>query len=224
MPAIRNVMRTHLVDHWLWLFVPTIVLMSSFLTNLVVSMFIGSFTTGGLASIYFFVMSIGMAVIPLNFSFSLGFGVRRKDYFLGTVSLFFLSSLLVSVGLTLLRQIEHLTSGWGTGLHFFDLPFLSSFSFLHLALLNFVVISHMFLLGFLISSIARRYGGLILTALLLLVVIVLGVAGVLVTYWEYWDEFGRWVMTYQMDILWFLFPFTLVYAFISYILLRKSTI
>ena len=224
MPAIKTVMRTHFIDFWLWLMVPFIVLMSSFVVNFVISMSIGSFTTGGLLSIYGFVMSVGIAVIPMNFSFSLSFGIRRKDYFLGTISLFFLFSLIDSIALTLLREIEQLTSGWGTGLHFFDIPFLSSLSFLHLALLNFVVISHMFIFGFFISSIARRYGKLVLTSLLLLIFILLGVGSVLVTYWRYWDEFGRWVMTYQTDILWFLAPLTLLYAFLSYVWLRKSTI
>ena len=224
MPAIKTVMRTHFIDFWLWLMVPFIVLMSSFVVNFVISMSIGSFTTGGLLSIYGFVMSVGIAVIPMNFSFSLSFGIRRKDYFLGTISLFFLFSLIDSIALTLLREIEQLTSGWGTGLHFFDIPFLSSLSFLHLALLNFVVISHMFIFGFFISSIARRYGKLVLTSLLLLIFILLGVGSVLVTYWRYWDEFGRWVVTYQTDILWFLAPLTLLYAFLSYVWLRKSTI
>lgn len=125
--------------------------------------------------------------------------------------------LIDSIALTLLREIEQLTSGWGTGLHFFDVPFLSSLSFLHLALLNFVVISHLFLFGFLLSSIARRYGKLILTSLLLLIFILLGTGSVLMTYWKYWDKFGRWVMTYQTDILWFLAPLTLLYAFLCYV-------
>ncbi|MBD7969988.1 hypothetical protein [Paenibacillus gallinarum] len=224
MPAIKTVIRTHLVDYWLWLIVPLIVLMSSFVVNLIVSISIGSFTTGGLMSIYGFVMSVGIAVIPMNFSFSLSFGIRRKDYFLGTISLFLLFSLIDSIALTLLRELEQLTSGWGTGLHFFDIPFLSSLSFLHLALLNFVVISHLFLFGFLLSSIARRYGKLVLTSLLLLAVILLGTGSVLMTYWKYWGEFGRWVITYQTDILWFLAPLTLLYAFLCYMWLRKSTI
>ncbi|WP_454193348.1 hypothetical protein [Paenibacillus sp. Marseille-Q7038] len=224
MTAIKTVMRTHLVDYWLWLFVPLIVLTSSFIVNLLVSISIGSFTTGGLISIYGFVMSVGMAVIPINFSFSLSFGIRRKDYFLGTISLFLLFSLFDSIALTVLREIEQLTSGWGTGLHFFDVPILSSLSFLHLILLNFVVISHLFLFGFLLSSIVRRFGKLVLTSLLLLTVILLGTGSVLMTYWKYWDEFGRWVMTYQTDILWFLAPLTLLYALLCYMWLRKSTI
>ncbi|WIV19110.1 hypothetical protein QPK24_22805 [Paenibacillus polygoni] len=224
MPTIKTVMRTHLVDYWLWLIVPLIVLMSSFVVNLIISISIGSFTTGGLLSIYGFMMSVGIAVIPMNFSFSLSFGIRRKDYFLGTISMFLLFSLLYSTALTIVREIEQLTSGWGTGLHFFDVPFLSSLSFLHLALLNFVVISHLFLFGFVMSSIARRFGKLVLISLILLIVIVLGAASVLVTYWELWDEIGKWVMTYQTDIIWFLAPLTLLYAFLSYVWLRKSTI
>lgn len=224
MPAIKTVMRTHLVDYWLWLIVPLIVLMSSFVVNLIVSMSIGSFTTGGLMSIYGFVMSIGIAVIPMNFSFSLSFGIRRKDYFLGTISMFLLFSLIDSIALTLLRELEQFTSGWGTGLHFFDVPFLSSLSFPHLALLNFVVISHLFLFGFLLSSIVRRFGKLVLISLLLLSFIILGTGSVLMTYWDYWGQFGSWVTTYQTDILWFLAPLTLLYAFLCYIWLRKSTI
>lgn len=224
MTPIKTVMRTHLVDYWLWFFVPVIVLMSSFIINFIISIFIGSFTTGGLMSFYIVVNSVGIAVIPLNFSFTLGFGIRRKDYFWGTIRLFLLASLIDSLALTLLRQIESITSGWGTGLHFFNLPFMSSIPFFHLALLNFVVISHLFLLGFFISSIARRYGKMILTSLILLVVVVLSSLSVLITYWAYWDEIGKWIMTYQTNMIWYLAPLTLLYALLSYKLLRKSTI
>lgn len=175
-------------------------------------------------SIYFFMLTLGIIVIPMNFSFLLGFGVRRKDYFWGTVTWFTVNMLAASIVLTILREIEKATSGWGTGLGFFNLPFINDLSGLEFLALNFVTFMFFCISGFLLPSIVRRYGGLVLAGLCVLLIIILGVAGVLVTYFEQWDEIGRFFVTYQTDSIWFLIPFTVVFALISYLLLRKSTV
>lgn len=223
MPGIRNVIRTHHVDRWLWVYMPYTIMIFNFLTNLIVSTFTGPYTSGGVMSIYVFMMTLGIITVPMNFSFLLGLGVRRKDYYSGTVIWLTVHMLVASIVLAVLREIEKATS-WGTGLGFFNFPFTNELGFLEFLALNFVVFTFFCFFGFLLPSIARRFGALVLAALLVLMFVVLGIASVLVTFYELWDEVGRFFATYQTDSIWYLIPFTLLFAAIAYILLRRSTV
>lgn len=60
-------------------------------------------------------MVVAIQVLNLTFPFALGYGVARRDFYLGTT----LSFVMLSVGygalLTVLGYIEEATGGWGLG-------------------------------------------------------------------------------------------------------------
>ncbi len=58
---------------------------------------------------------IAVQAIARTFPFSLGFGVTRRDFYLGSVLAFVLLSLGFAVMLTIMSVIEIATGGWGVG-------------------------------------------------------------------------------------------------------------
>lgn len=69
------------------------------------------------ASMYIFVYMLVVAVQTMNltFPFALGYGVTRRDFYLGSALTFVLLSAMYAVGLTILAVIEEVTGGWGLG-------------------------------------------------------------------------------------------------------------
>ena len=69
------------------------------------------------ASIYIFVymMVVAIQAMNLTFPFALGYGVTRRDFWLGSSLTFVLLSAMYAIGLTILSIIEEATNGWGLG-------------------------------------------------------------------------------------------------------------
>jgi hypothetical protein len=67
-----------------------------------------------------YLVVVGVQAIGLTFSFALGFGATRRDFWLGTSIMFGIVSLLNAVAIATLVQIEKATGGWGIGIAMFD--------------------------------------------------------------------------------------------------------
>jgi hypothetical protein len=88
MNRIANVLRLHIRGWHYWLLVPLSIVLSSFVINLIISVILGGKTaiyTGGLSSIYIYMLVLGSLTVKETFAFALGFSVRRRDYYLGTL-------------------------------------------------------------------------------------------------------------------------------------------
>ena len=130
MNRIASVMVMHSRDRLTWFFLPWIVVGSSFTVNVFIALLLGSKTaiyTGGLSSIYIYMLSVGAITVGGTFPFALGFSTRRRDYFLGTIAQAIAVSAAWAILLWLLSFIEDkLIRNWGVDLHFFHLPYLSN--------------------------------------------------------------------------------------------------
>ncbi|MFC4619935.1 hypothetical protein ACFO4N_14575 [Camelliibacillus cellulosilyticus] len=230
MNPIANVLKIYMKDKMVWLFIPWIVVLSSFLVNYIIGI-VSSTTdgdpiyTGGVGSIYAYILVAGMMTLTHTFPFALGMSVRRIDYFLGTGTLFVLISALFAVILYLFGLIEQWTEGWGVMLHFFHLPYLNDGSAIQQLLLNFILMMNMCFLGFVITSIFRRFGrfGLLVTAVIALIVI--SILSYLCTYYGWWMPIFQWFgqRTALETALWTV-PLVIIYCLCSYAMLRKATI
>ncbi|CAM3726879.1 hypothetical protein COLU111180_05380 [Cohnella lubricantis] len=226
MSRVAGVIRMQLKD-WIWIALPWIVLLSAFFVNLILFATIDTEEenyTGALASIFIILFTNGIMTINQQFSFALGFSVRRKDYFWGTTAVVLILSALYAAALTVLTLVERASGGWGARLHFFRVHSLSDGSAAEWGWIMFVAFLNMFFAGFVFSCWKRRFGLKALFALLVVLALVLIVVSVLGTYYEGWDNLYRLLKPLSVGKLftWLIIP-PAINAFISYLLLRRTT-
>lgn len=228
MNRIASVMKIHFRDRWMWLIVPWgFVLLPSFIVNYVISFFLSEpLYTGGLSSIYIYMMIAGVLTLHQTFPFAIGLSVRRTDYFLGTIAAVVANSALLTIVLFVFSTAEHdWTTRWGTDLHFFHLPHVHDGSPIELIVMSFAVLMHLFFLGFAISGVHRRFGAIGLYTFFALLLVSLTVVGFLGTYYEWWGRIFGWLAEHSaFQLAMWTVPVTVFYVIASYLLLRKATV
>lgn len=223
-----GVLKMHWRDKWSWLYIPWIVCLSSFLVNLIIGYATSSEVyTGGISSIFLYLFVIGIVTPSQTFPFALGMGVRRTDYFLGTTAMAVLFSAGSSVLLLLLFLVEQGTDHWGIGLHFFNLPFVNEGPLLMQWLTFTLLFLYLYFGGLLIASVYRKFGKYGMFVFFGALLLILLVAPLLITYFEGWDDIGRWILAsfHSMNDLapWLLLKGAIL-ALVSYLLLLRSTV
>ncbi|TMV46618.1 hypothetical protein FE783_25240 [Paenibacillus mesophilus] len=229
MNRIYGVMRMQLRDKFFLIYMPWIVMLSSFLVNIFVGVLLDGKTTiytGGIMSIYCYMFVAGILILVQTFPFALGLSVRRTDFFWGTTAVVAGVSVLSAIALFLFAFVEsNLTNGWGVDVHFFHLPYLNDGSAAAQIWIFFSILLNMYFLGFLISSVYRRFGkaGMWVGSI---VSILLFSAGTLVcTYYGWWGGIFGWLIGYTaFELALWMFAGAVLYALISYLLLRKATV
>ena len=68
---------------------------------------------GALTFVYVYLGIAAIQMMSVTFPFALGYGVTRRDFYLGSSLTFVGLALIFSTGMTLLGVIERLTGGWG---------------------------------------------------------------------------------------------------------------
>ncbi len=229
MNRILNVVALLAKDKFSWFFLPWIIVGCSFTINIIIAILIGGKSpiyTGGMSSIYIYMLVAGSLCVAGPFPLALGFSARRRDYYLGTTSLAIAISAAWAIVLWVLSIIEgHLIPNWGVDLHFFHLPYLSDGSPLAQLWVFFVVMLLMFFLGFVPASIFQRFGRPGMYTLF-------GAAGLFIslfsffsTYLNWWKAIFDWFAHQTaLDLAWWLVPVIAVCALASYTLLRKATV
>jgi len=132
---VLAVLRLHFASRYILIGAPWAIMAIIFVVNLAVWAIIFASVssptdraevTAGLqwsgASLYLFVWMSIVAVqsIMVSFPFALGYGVTRRDYYLGTSLTYVLLSVGYATVLTLLAGIEQATDGWGLGGQMFN--------------------------------------------------------------------------------------------------------
>lgn len=225
--AVKGIVNMHLRDRISWFLIPWCIMTSSFLINLIIAgtMNDDQIITGGLASIYIYSMVSGIVAVNHTFPFALGLSVRRRDYFTGTMMMILAVSIVTSIVLTVLSYIEDASNGWGVRLFFFHLPYVTDGNAFQQFIVFFSFLLFMYLFGFVISSLFRRFGrtGLLVAAIVSLIIgTVLVFAIIHLGWWR--DIFDFFDGRSAFNIALLLLPVTIVCSLVSYALLRRSTI
>jgi hypothetical protein len=259
MNRIASVTIMHARDRMSWFFGPWLIVTLGFATCLFIALFLalllghwvtGGVYTGALASIYIVMLIEGVTTISGTFPFAVGFGVRRKDFFQGTLAMSVATCATWAVLLGLLSLFEaNIIKNWGVDLHFFHLPFFNDGApmrqfcwttscsahanpnyFSNVApwqqfWVAFALLSFMYQLGLLLGSIYQRFGRageyiFLGGAFLLISVFVL-----MSTSWHWWGAISGWLVQQTAATLgvW-LVPLMACFALASYALLRKATV
>ncbi|MFD0617200.1 hypothetical protein ACFQZR_06960 [Paenibacillus sp. GCM10027629] len=223
-----GVMKMHLRDKLGYLYLPWIICLGSFSVNLLIGGLIQEekgFYSGGVMSIFVYMLVAGIVVVPQTIPFALGLGVRRSDYFTGTASTLTLLSFVFSIVLSLLSWIEAATSGWGVKLGFFHLPYLYAGSYLQQFLVFFFIMLMLSFWGFIIACYHRRFGKVGTFTLFIVLFLLSSLFSFYMTY------FGDWMAVFQwfadktaMDLAIRTIPFSIIFAALSYLFLRRSTV
>ena len=227
MNRVQVTMKMHFKDKWTWFFNPWIILAISFLINLAIGYLSEEIIySGGLSSIYIFFMISGILTLAKTFPYAIGMGLRRTDFFLGTAAAVTLVSAVSAVLIFLLSVIEKdMTGGWGADVHYFHLPYLNDGNVFEQLWIYFIVMVNMFFLGFAICSMFMRFGskGMYIFFIGLSVFFMIG--SFIATRNQWWEDISHWIgkqTAFELG-LWMV-PLTLVYALVSFLLIRRTTI
>lgn len=221
-----RIYQMHMRDRWLWHIVPLLIIGLSFIVNWMISLLMQDvFYTGGYASMFIYIFIIGILLIPQTFPLAIGLGTTRKDYFLGTLLHSLTMGALTSLILVLLGLLELATDFWGSGLHFFQLPYLHDGPVWVQFLIALLLYLFMFHGGLVIASLYRRFGGKSVLGSILLGIIALTVATYYLSRAELWEGVIGWFAKQTaLDLALWTFPFTVLAASASYLMLRRSEV
>jgi hypothetical protein len=236
---ILAVTRLHFVNKFQILALPMIILGGIFLVNLAIWYIIiesaGGPTpknlahihlgyTGAVSYIFIYTMIIAVQAIARTFPFSLGFGVTRRDFYLGSALAFVALSLGFAVVLTVMSVIEIATGGWGVGGRMFAPLYFTDPSWL----LRFVMYFCAFLFVLFIGSAAAatfvRWRATGLVAFFAIITVILLGAIAYFTLGHQWPAVGTWFTTTGPVgvTLWTLVP-AVVAAVSGFFILRRAT-
>jgi hypothetical protein len=201
MKTLVNVARYHLVDRMMYLAVPWAILAFSFLINVAIAAMAprpaGGIYTGGLVTIYVFLLIGGVFSMTRELPFGLMLGVSRRSYYLGTALLVLALGVAYGLALTALQALERASGGWGLSLHYFQVPWIMDGPWYQTWVTSFVLLVLFFLYGMWYGLVYRRWNlfGL-LTFAAAQVLVAVAVAAV-VTLTHSWTGFGHFLTTVQ---------------------------
>lgn len=225
MNRVNNVIKLHMRNKMSWLLIPWIILGANFLISLIFGLSLNdgeTMNTGGLASIFIYMLVTGAVTLKDTFPFALGLSIRRKDYFQGTVIASFLFNFCTAALLAILAVIENATNGWGIGLHLFSISILQDLSPITVFGMYLILLLQMYFLGFATSSIHRRFGALGMI-IFFVVVLLIGTGGsMLLSQFGLWGSIFSWIGHHYLELFWWMVPLVAVYLLAAYGLLRRA--
>jgi len=234
---IINVVRLHLANPWTTIFMPWIVLFAVFLANLAIWWIIytaaggatdpevteGLQYSGATSWIFVYMIVVAAQAMSVTFPFALGFGVTRRDFYLGSAVTFVLLSAMYSIGMTVLSVVEDATNGWGIGGRMFSAVYFGD-SWPQRLFIYFAIFLFFFFVGAAIASIWVRWRATGLTVFFIALG-ALAVAGVaLVTFTANWASVGGFFLRagFIGSFAWSL-VLTALAAVTGFVLLRRAT-
>jgi len=198
MKTLVNVTRYHLVDRLTYWALPWGILAFSFLINLAISGLLPSPQgdyTGGLFTIYAYLIVCGALSMTRSLPFGLMLGVSRRGYYLGTARLIVMLGVVWGLGLTVLQAAERATGGWGVGLHFFRVPWIMDGPWYVTWLTSFVLLVLFFWYGMWYGLVYRRWNVVGLIAFIAAQVLVVLAVVVAVSTTSNWPAVGHFFTT-----------------------------
>ncbi|WP_105035921.1 hypothetical protein [Cryobacterium aureum] len=235
---IWNVVRLHLVDRRTYIGIPWLIAGMAFVVTVFMAQIIG-FTTGGLGTAdaiagqryswavlapQGYLIAVGVQAISFGFPLALGFGVTRRDFYLGTALLFVLISAANALAFAVLTQLEQLTDGWFIDTYMFNAIWLGIDGFWVDLFSFFVMQLLVFFIGASIATIYMRWrmpGMLIFWSALALAIV--GTVTI-ITFTSNWPAVGLWYGAQGIAgiFAWLLVPAAAA-GFGGFLALRRAT-
>lgn len=227
MNRVNQMVKLHLRNKNTWFLVPWAILGANFLINALIATSLNDgevMNTGAIASIFIYSLIAGTLTIKETFPFAIGLSIRRKDYFLGTALTVLLVNTISGIALTILSAIEEATNGWYVELHLFKIGFLSDLPYIAILGINIILLIHCYFLGFVISSLHRRFGSMSMYIFFTAMLLIGTITSYTMTNFDLWNDLGQWMAHHYLELFWWMIPLVVIYSLISYGLLRKAAV
>ena len=205
MRTLVNVARYHLVNRITYVALPWAILAFSFLVNLAIAAMApaqpGGMYTGGLVSIYIFLLVCGVLSMTVELPFGLMLGVSRRSYYLGTALLVLALGIAYGLALTALQALERASGGWGYSLHYFRVPWIMNGPWYQTWVTSLVLLVLFFLYGMWYGLVYRRWNLVGLVTFAVAQTLVALAVVTVVTLAHSWTAFGHFFTTIQAPAL-----------------------
>lgn len=185
--------KLHFVDRLTMIALPWGITILVFLVNYAIFAIVPSedvSSSGGVATLPCYMAALGTLALTRSMPFGMMLGVTRRRFYLGSIAVAVIVSVLGAVGITALNLIEGATGGWGIDLHFFRVNYLLDGSWYQVLVTSAAIMALFFIGGMWLGLIFRAWGmvgiGVLIGAL---GVIALGVSW-LVTLVDGWQRLG----------------------------------
>ncbi|MDH6180523.1 hypothetical protein M2152_000705 [Microbacteriaceae bacterium SG_E_30_P1] len=234
---IVNVVKLNTVNPWTTITLPWMILGFIFLANLVIWMIIfesvgpesvadvaeGLQYSGATTWIFVYMMIVAIQAINLTFPLALGYGVTRRDFWLGSGLTFIALSAMYSIGLTILSIIEEATGGWGLHGRMFTAVWFGE-TWPERLFVFFTLFMVAFFFGAAIATVYVRWKSNGVSAFFLVLSVLLIGAAALVTFTSNWPAVGHFfVTTGTTGVIAWTYVITLASALFGYLILRRAT-
>jgi hypothetical protein len=236
---VLAVFRLHFVNYPIVIVLPWLIMAFIFLVNwLIWWMVTRSLTSasdladaregfgwsGATFFIFVYMMVVAVQAVNLTFPFALGYGVTRRDFYLGSCAAFLALALGFAAVLTVLSYIEQATDGWGVGGRMFTSNYFASDVWYERLGVFFLVFAFFLFVGAATAAIYVRWrtnGMYAFFAVLGLLVV--GAAAV-ATLTGTWPQVGEWFLRTGVNglVLWSILP-TVLSALLGYRILLRAT-
>lgn len=236
---IWAVVKLNLTNPWTAIILPSIIFGIIFLADLVIRVLINSAAptsaagadrvegysmSGGTVFIFVYMLVAAVQIINLTFQYAVGYGVTRRDFYLGSSLTFLLLSLMYSIGLTTLAEIERATNGWGLGGRMFAPLLFGDGQWFERLWIFFTVFLFFFFVGAVTAAVYVRWksNGVVAMFTAIAALVIAGAA--LLTFTENWPAFVDFFLViqhlggYSLSLV-----ISLIAAVCGYFVLRGAT-
>jgi hypothetical protein len=194
-----KVARAHLVGQMNYLLYPWLILGLNFVIANVINAATGDGHSGELFAIYAAFVAMGVVTVVRWFPFALALGVSRRTYFMGITLLALILSAVDGLVLTLFQGLESATNGWGSGLHFFRVPYIFAGPWYLTWLTSFVLLTVCFVYGMWYGIVFRRWNLFGLMTFIIVQVVALTTAVAVATTAHAWTSIGHFFTTLSVS-------------------------
>lgn len=202
---VVNVMRLHFANPWTTIILPWMILGVIFAANVALWWLIltnldssadradvadGLQYSGASMFIFFYMTVVAVQAISVTFPFALGYGVTRRDYYLGSALTFVVLAAMYSAGMTILSVIEEATGGWGLGGRMFTAVYFGDGGWPERLFVFFTAFLFFLFVGAAIATIWVRWKAMGLTAFFVVLGLIVIVAFAVLTFTSGWAVVG----------------------------------
>jgi len=237
---ITRIVKLNLTNPWTTIIMPWIIILAIFALSWGIWLIVftnidpadmenaseGMQWSGASTWIFVYMMVIAVQAMNLTFPLALGYGVTRRDFYLGSSLTFVLLSVMYAVGLTILAGLEEATNGWGVGGRMFTATYFGGpqLEWWTRLPIFFFILLFFFFVGAAVATVYVRWKANGLVAFFIILGLLLVGAVALLTYTGTWGLVGEFFVTNQAlgVAAWLLVP-TALAGIAGFFVLRRAT-